>query len=69
MGGDVRRLIRQVRSWPGWEVREIRRGGSHSLHLLPPDREHPPIVMHLSESDHRAMANTRARLRRAGAPL
>ena len=58
-------LLELIASWPGWRLRRTRKG----YQAYPPDRSHRPIGIHLTESDHRAMSNTLARLRRAGAPL
>ena len=62
---DVVKLVKRAASWPGWRVEEKRSGYA----IYPPDKAFSPVVVHLSESDHRAFANTVARLRQCGAAL
>jgi hypothetical protein len=57
---DHRKLIRRARD-QGWCVRPTRDGHR----LLSPDGE-VTVILHTSESDRRALLNTRARLRRGG---
>jgi hypothetical protein len=59
---EIEQLFRQLER-QGWRVR----WGSGHPKLLAPSGE--PVVMAASPSDHRAMKNLRARLRRAGAEL
>lgn len=65
MADDVTRLVREVARWPGWRIKPCRDGWM----FMPADLSLSPIVVHSSESDPRAMANTKSRLRRAGGPL
>lgn len=64
MNKEVAELLRQIRSWPGWRVKETKKGWL----VLPPDSE-AVIVLHKTPSDGRWRANTIAQLRRAGAPI
>ena len=64
MRRELRDLIRLAET-AGWTVEQTR--NSH-LRFLSPDGEHI-IVCGTTESDHRAIRNTRARLRRAGLVL
>lgn len=63
---EISKLIAEVSSWRGWRVKRERSG---RWKLFPADREFSPIVVHFTENDWRAMANTRARIRRAGGPI
>jgi hypothetical protein len=62
---DVVKLVKQAGSWPGWRVEEKRNGYA----IYPPNKGLNAVLVHLSESDHRAMANTVARLRQCGAAI
>jgi hypothetical protein len=62
---EVVKLVKQAERWPGWRVEQKRNGYA----IFPPDKGLNAVIVHLSESDHRAMANTLARLRQCGAPL
>jgi hypothetical protein len=62
---ETRRLIRTIGSWDGWRVIPTKAGWI----AYPPDRTVPGIAIHATPSDHRATANVKARLRRAGAPI
>lgn len=62
---ELKNLIKAAQSWNGWRVAETKNGWM----IYPPDKNLPGILVHATESDHRAMRNTIARLRRAGAPI
>jgi hypothetical protein len=62
---EVTKLVKQASRWPGWRVEEKRNGYA----IFPPQKDLSAVIVHLTESDHRAMANTVARLRHCGAPL
>jgi hypothetical protein len=62
---DLQKLIDQARTWAGWRVSETKKG----WFIYPPDKSLPPVAVHNTPSDHRALANTVARLRRYGAPV
>ena len=62
---DVVKLVKQAARWPGWRVEEKRNGYA----IYPPNKAFGAVVVHLTESDHRAMANTVARLRQCGAAI
>ncbi len=62
---EVEKLIRQVRQWNGWRVKESANG----YVIYPPDKTQAPVSVHKTPSDHRWRANVIARLRRAGGPL
>lgn len=62
---EVRDLIETIRGWAGWRVVETKKGWI----AYPPDKNLPGVAIHGTESDHRAMRNTIARLRKAGAPI
>ncbi len=62
---EVRSLIKAAEGWPGWRVEQTKKGWM----LYPPDKALSPVLIHGTESDHRALQNTRARLRKAGAPV
>jgi len=60
---DTEELVRKLRR-QGWRVSEARHYTAY-----PPDKSIPPIVFAKTPSDYRALKNTIARLRRAGADL
>ncbi len=62
---DIQFLIAQARQ-QGFTVE--RRGSGHWL-FRPPNRTDPLVVVSGSPSDHRAVANMRGQLRRAGLDL
>lgn len=62
---DMADLIDLVRDWPGWRVEDRK----DAVLIYPPDKEQGIITAHRTPSDHRAIANTKARLRRAGGPI
>lgn len=65
MAKDVTKLIREIKSWPGWRVEDRGR----SFMVYPADKAHGPITIHKTPSDHRWLHNTTAQLRRAGGPI
>lgn len=46
----------------GWRVEKIKKG----VRLVPPDPSKPMVVIHRTPSDHRALKNTIAQMRRSG---
>jgi hypothetical protein len=46
----------------GWRVVEVTNGWM----LYPPDQEQSPVLVHKTESDHRAIRNTISRMRQRG---
>lgn len=62
---DTRRLIQEAKTWEGWRVVDT----SDGWMIYPPDKSLPGISVHRTPSDQRALANTKARLRRSGAPI
>lgn len=62
---DLSKLVKQAAGWPGWKVEESKNG----YVIYPPNKGLSAVTIHKTESDHRAMANTLARLRQRGAPL
>jgi hypothetical protein len=62
---EVRDLITAAERWPGWRVEQTKNGWM----LYPPNKALAPVLIHRTESDHRALRNTLARLRKAGAPV
>lgn len=62
---EVRRLIEAAEKWPGWRVERTTKGWM----LYPPDKALSGVLIHATESDHRAWKNTISRLRQRGAPL
>ncbi len=59
---EYRPLVEAARA-AGWTVTQTR--NSH-LRLVPPSKDGTPIVLAGSPSDHRAILNARASLRRQG---
>lgn len=62
---DIRRLLEHVDRLPGWRV-DDRSGG---FRIFPPADATPMSAPHGPRRPDRAVANLRARLRRAGAEL
>lgn len=64
MKGQLRKLVAEAEA-AGWTVERTR---NNHIRFLSPDGKHL-IVCGSTESDHRAIRNTKARLRRAGLVL
>lgn len=62
---DIVRLMDEVAKLPGWRV-EDREGG---YRIFPPNGGTPMSAPHGPRRPGRALANTRAKLRRAGAKI
>lgn len=62
---EVEKLVKQIRTWPGWRVEE----GTKGYKVFPPDKSHPMIPVHHTPSGSRYIANKKSELKRAGAPL
>lgn len=62
---EIKRLIEAASHWPGWRVEATKSGWM----LYPPDKSQSGVLIHGTESDKRAMANTISRLRQRGAPV
>lgn len=62
---EIRKLVEQIKSWPGWRVEETKDGWM----AYPPNKEQSGVLIHRTPSDHRAWANTVARLRQRGGLL
>jgi hypothetical protein len=62
---EVRNLIKAAEAWAGWRVEQTKQGWM----LYPPDKSFSGVLVHATESDHRAWKNTLARLRKRGAPI
>lgn len=60
--GDVLKDLRAELEAQGFEIRETKKG----FMIIPPDPAAQVVVVHKTESDHRAASNTLARLRRSG---
>lgn len=54
--------VRQSALEQGWSEESIKKG----LRLVPPDSSKPMVVLHRTPSDHRALKNTIAQMRRSG---
>lgn len=54
--------LRKTATAQGWRIVETRKGET----WYPPETDLPGVTVHGSESDHRALRNTIARLRRSG---
>lgn len=63
---DYRAIINHLIDTQGWRYK-VRKGG-HPV-LYPANRQHAPITMPGSPSDHRALDNFKAAVRRAGGRL
>ena len=62
---EIRRLVQAAEGWRGWRVETTKAGWI----LYPPDKSQSGVAIHGTPSDHRAWANTIARLKRLGAPV
>ena len=65
MNKEMRKIIKAAKGWRGWTVTETRNGWK----ICPPDKSIPCYTIHGSPSDHRAIKNITAALRRMGAPI
>lgn len=62
MDKDWRRVVREA-TRQGWTIEFARRG---HLKLIPPDPSKQIVVIHATPSDHRAIKNVIAVMRRTG---
>lgn len=62
---EVRDPIDQANTWQGWRVEKTKKGWM----LYPPDKSLSPVLIHATPSDHKAWKNTRALLKKRGAPI
>jgi hypothetical protein len=63
LGKDTRRIVNHLIDTQGWRYQA--RPGRHPV-LYPADHAYAPIVIAGTPSDHRAFANLKAMIRRAG---
>jgi hypothetical protein len=54
--------LRNAAKEQGWREEPIKKG----FRLVPPDPTKPMVVIHGTPSDRRALANTKAQMRRSG---
>lgn len=61
MASEWKRILKAARE-QGWREEEKKKG----LMLYPPDKTKSPVMVHKTPSDHRALANTLAEMKRQG---
>lgn len=62
---EIEKLVKEIRTWSGWRVED----GTKAYKVFPADKTKGVIMVHRTPSGSRYIANKKAELKRAGAPL